>query len=395
MDLEEENRRLQEELARRQQELQALRDHFTDVIREHVARREALAQRNRELSLAIAIAQALSRDPRQVLELAVERVTEGLEVEGVALHLLEGGELVLAAHRGLTQELEADLARRVMGEGTIGKVAQSGHPWLTSDMAQDPRPSYAPKKRAGFASFIVVPLMKEDQAVGVLSVFARPPRKLTPQEMLLLSAIASALVPVLENARLQQELQDKVQRLTLVTDLVAIINSSLHIQEVYEAFVRKLREIVPVDRAGIAFIEGDRLRYVAVFSLVESPFKEGETVPLEGTGTAWVKEHRQLHYEPDILQEAQLWIDRELAKVGIRSVIRLPLFHQGQVFGTLHLNSTRPHAYGPREQAILTEVAAHISPAIVTHRLYQELKAQEAELERANWRLQELLPRLT
>jgi signal transduction histidine kinase len=130
-------------------------------------------------------------------------------------------------------------------------------------------------------------------------------------------------------------------------------------------------------------VEGDRLRFLAVSTEVETGVGEGGTVPLAGTATAWVMENKRTNIETDFAQGVQFPIDEGHLRSGLRSAIRVPLFSKGDVLGTFHLISRHPNAYGEREREILEQVAAQIAAAIENSRLFIRVKEHEAELERA------------
>lgn len=184
-----------------------------------------------------------------------------------------------------------------------------------------------------------------------------------------------------ERAFLYQQIKDKAERMTVTAELTRIIGSSLNISDVYDAFVAGVKRLVGFDRASIALAEGDKLRFLAVSSAVETELKEGTTVPLEGTATAWVMESKRTNIETDFALSMQFPIDEAHLKSGLRSAIRLPLFSRGDVFGTFNLSSRHPNAYGEREQDILEELAGQIAVAIENDRLFAEVKGSKEELE--------------
>ena len=62
-----------------------------------------------------------------------------------------------------------------MGEFKIGRIARSGQPLLTNDVAHDPNisdPEWA--RREGMTAFAGYPLLLEGGVLGVVAMFARP-----------------------------------------------------------------------------------------------------------------------------------------------------------------------------------------------------------------------------
>ena len=184
-----------------------------------------------------------------------------------------------------------------------------------------------------------------------------------------------------ERKRAEDEILRHTERLAVTAELTRIMVSSLNIEEVFEAFVAGVKKLVDFDRASIALVEGDRLRFVAVSSEVETELGSGITMPLKDSITEWVVAHKRTNIETDFTQDRQFPIDERHLRSGLRSAIRLPLFSKGEVIGTFNLTSRHPNAYGEREQEILEELAGQIAVAIENDRLYEEAKQRKEELE--------------
>jgi signal transduction histidine kinase len=178
---------------------------FGDVI----ARDEALSQRNEDLALLNDLAAALTRslDVDEILDETLERVMDYLEVEAGEIFLREDGEkeLRLALHRGDFPEAFATLDRFRLGEGFVGKVAESGKPLVSTNLPNEMHFLRKAVIDAGFCCIACIPLTSGGTVIGVMSVASRSQRLLDERQLKLLIGIGAWTGITLENAHLHRQ----------------------------------------------------------------------------------------------------------------------------------------------------------------------------------------------
>jgi PAS domain S-box-containing protein len=184
--------------------------HLADATRGALERSELFeAERG-----ARALAQQLTRtgrllaselDPAAVLDEVVQQAPALVNADGGAFRLLDGDDLVVTAADGVGAE--AALGSRSPAGGWLsGDVVQSGAPVALSRAADDERlRSLDPMLRAGHSAFLGVPVGgTEGATVGVLAVYASPPREWREEEIEALLAVAASTSAALSNAELYQ-----------------------------------------------------------------------------------------------------------------------------------------------------------------------------------------------
>jgi len=194
-----------------QQVLQALGHHAATAI--HNARLyEQATRRHRELSALYAVAETINQplDLQEILERALEKVIEVTGAQGGAIRLLDDStaELVMAAHRGLSDAYVRQAWRYPLAEEIVGWVARTGTPSLSEDMWVDPRVSPQIRElllQEGHRSLAQVPLQAEEEVVGTLGVVARTPRFFDEDDLRLLQAIGQQIGVAIANALLREE----------------------------------------------------------------------------------------------------------------------------------------------------------------------------------------------
>ncbi len=167
-----------------------------------------LSDRNRELEVVNALNNAVGSavDLDSLLNSILERVMGLFEAHAgeVFLRSDEADELVLAVHRGASEEAFWEKSRFRIGEGFVGEVARRGRAVWTSNLAEIEEPRFLRRTvvEAGFGALISVPLLARAQVVGVMSLAFRGERHLKPDEVALLEALGAGVGTAVENARL-------------------------------------------------------------------------------------------------------------------------------------------------------------------------------------------------
>jgi len=140
----------------------------------------------------------------RVLTESITRIREVLNVDTVAILLLEteGDVLVAWAAHGLEEEVEMGV-RIPVGKGFAGKVVESRSPIIIEDITK--ADVFNPLlKQKGIKSLLGVPLLIEGRATGVLHVGTLEFHRFTEDDVRLLELAAVRIAVAVENARLYQ-----------------------------------------------------------------------------------------------------------------------------------------------------------------------------------------------
>lgn len=150
-----------------------------------------------------------SLSPGDVLEQIVAQVAQTMKVKACSLRLLDARrrKLVMGAQTGLSQ----GYIRKgpvLVKESGLDRKALKGEPIYLANAQTDPDWQYPEKaKGEGIHSVLVVPLMAEKKAIGVLRAYTAKEREFDENEMRFMQAVANLSAISLENARLHQALR--------------------------------------------------------------------------------------------------------------------------------------------------------------------------------------------
>jgi signal transduction histidine kinase len=168
-----------------------------------------LAQRNEELELINAIANAVSStiELEPLLEAMLLRVSGLFGAGAGEIFLREEGRKRYrhAMHVGEAREAFTGKEHYRLGEGVVGLVAESGRPIWTTDLEDETRFKLPAVVEAGFGTLVSVPLVGKGQVVGVLNLAFRGQRDISDREVGLLTAMGAGVGIAVENARLTRQ----------------------------------------------------------------------------------------------------------------------------------------------------------------------------------------------
>ena len=129
-------------------------------------------------------------------------IGEALNSEVCSIYVLRDGVLELFATRGLSQSA-VHVTRLNFGEGLVGTIAETRAPLNLAEAASHPKYAYRPETGEDiYHSFAGVPVIRAQQAVGVLAVQHVEPRDYAEVEIEALQTVAMVLSELIAGAEL-------------------------------------------------------------------------------------------------------------------------------------------------------------------------------------------------
>ncbi len=352
------------------------------------ANANALQVKVGELSTLLDAARILSSllRPDEVLDRLMDLVGRQLGVTTVALWTIGSDNVMTpAAMDGIPTELGREM-RVPIGQGLTGKVAETGMPLIIDDVEAVGGSLYPDfQRRNSLISFMGVPVVYRERVIGVLSVMTNQRREFSGDEMLLLVGLADQAATALENARLFQERERRINELTTINKISAAVNATLQIDEMLAELHHGIGEILDVRTSLIGLFDEQT-------SILSYPicYDEGQRVyfspaPLPTGTNGWVIRNRA----PLLLHTAQegeaMGLNITQGRTGRmdeieQSFLVTPIIFGDRVLGVINIQSYEPHAFDENDLRFLMTVANQAAVAINNARLFDETRQNASEM---------------
>ena len=251
----------------------------------------------------------------------------------------------------------------------------------TGYIERDPR-FVALVEAAGARTHLAVPMLKDNELVGAISIFRQDVCPFTGKQIELVQNFAAQAVIAIENARLLNELRELLQQQTATADVLRVISSSTgNLEPVFDAILENATQICQARFGTLNLCEGDALRRVALHNPPpEYAMRRGEVFhPHPAGGLGYVVRTKQIAHIDDI-RTSQPYLEGDRAVVGLadlagaRTVLIVPMLKEDELVGAITLYRQEVFSFTDKQIELVRNFAAQAVIAIENTRLLGELR---------------------
>ena len=250
----------------------------------------------------------------------------------------------------------------------------------------------------GVRSFVGVPMLKEDDFVGVIWIYRQEVRPFTEKQIALLKNFADQAVIAIENTRLLNELRQRTDELgRSVSELRALgevsqaVNSTLDLETVLSTIVAKAVQLSGTE-AGAIYVFDDRQRefhlratYGMDQELIEALTQRH--IGMDDPNVQLLLAEREPIQVADLREEVTSDINEITLRAGYRARLLAPLCRGEDMVGMLVVRRKRPGFFPQNTVDLIKTFAAQSALAIENARLFQNVETSLKDLRTAQDRL--------
>jgi two-component system, NtrC family, sensor kinase len=243
----------------------------------------------------------------------------------------------------------------------------------------------------GHRGILAVPLLREDEAIGVIVVRRIEVNPFSDKQTKLLQTFADQAVIAIENVRLFDEVQartrdltESLQQQTATADVLKVISrSTFDLESVMSTLARSALELCGADNSTLWEREGDFLVLRGSAALEDRFVEFQRNNPIELSRDSYIGRAAldgAIANVADFKRDTFSKIRKFHEVMGFRSLLAVPLTRNGEGIGAFVLTRQAIGEFAPRQVELVQTFADQAVIAIENVRLFDEVQARTRDL---------------
>ena len=308
----------------------------------------------------------------------------------------DGRLIRFVAHHNVTpSELEA--VRRVFpippGRGSVtARAILTRAVAHVPDIVNDPEFAQAPIVQAGIHTTLSVPMLRDGEPIGAITVTRREVRSFSDRELALLKTFADQAVIAIENVRLFKELEarnreltETLEQQTATSEILRVISSSpTDVQPVFDSIALSAARLCAAEFAWVFRFDGQLVHFAAHHGLSAAGADAVRSVypvaPGQGSAAARSILSRSVTHIPDVHADPNYAHGTTATVMAYRSIVAVPMLRDGLPVGSIAVARANTGLFPDRQIEVLKTFADQAVIAIENVRLFTELEARNRDL---------------
>ena len=253
-------------------------------------------------------------------------------------------------------------------------------------------------KFGGARTLLNVPMLKENEAIGLIGIYRQEVRSFTDKQVALLTNFAAQAVIAIENARLLNELRQSLEQQTAAAEVLQVISRSPgDLDPVFKSMLENAIRICEAQFGNIYRWDGEGLHALASHNTPAAFAEAGERISMrpgpKDPVTRMIGAKQSVHTADVAASEA--YAEGEPLSIaavelgGVRTLLCVPLLKDNELIGAFTLARHEVRAFTDKQIELVENFAAQAVIAIENARLLKELRERTDQVEKLNQHLEQ------
>src|SRR5262249_29657314 len=243
---------------------------------------------------------------------------------------------------------------------------------------------------------VSVPILKEDELIGIIAVFRQEVRPFPDKQVALLTNFASQAVIAIENARLLSELRQRTDDLTESLEqqtaapegLQVISSSPGELEPVFQTMLANATRICGAKFGTLNLYDG-KVFHIAAHHDVPPPFAETELHkvmrPHPSSAHAQIVQTKQVVHIEDVTatrpyREGDASVTAIADLGGARTIMVVPMVKEDELVGTMAIYRQEVRPFTDKQIDLVSNFSRQAVIAVENARLLNELRQRTDDL---------------
>ena len=318
-------------------------------------------------------------------------LSERLDPDVVGQRIAESLRALLGAHSAVVYRLSTDTSTllalahskesapgggwrptRGLRAGAIGLAMRERRTITTPDALADDRLEFTPEfredlGRLGERAILAVPLLTQDQLIGVLAVRNTTGTVFDARAVQLAETLADQAALTLEHARLFADEERRRREAEILAELARTIGATLDLDTVLRRVTEAAQELCGSDGAviGLRVLESDAVRLRYWTARWYTDLSRVRVEPGKGLGGLALAERRPLRTD-DYMRDPRIssHYRKHVGALGITAEMVVPVLIEDRIEGLLYVDNRSSRPFTDRDESVLARLAAQAAIAI-------------------------------
>ena len=338
-------------------------------------------------------------DVQPVVEAVAERAMSLLDAWSVVVTRFDGELLLFGAARGALpdteQSLRNQLPQRPEAAGFGGRSILERSAINVSDALADPSPQIRDRARMrGFRAALSVPMLRDGQPIGAITVTRRETGAFAANEIELLQTFADQAVIAIENVRLfeqvaakTRDLTESLEQQTATSEVLEVVSASTgELAPVFQKMLENATRVCGAQFGVMSLWDGTHFNFAAGYDVPPAFAAARKNTPIPPIGAlAKVIETRRFFHihdvrsSPGYLARAPHTVEMaELA--GARTLVIVPMLKENELIGIITIYRQEVKPFTDKQIALVENFTKQAVIAIENTRLLNELRQRTDDL---------------